>query len=549
MPMFLIFRREVTSPPSMKSITLLLIGLSGLTFAAETSLPGYLPKGLASSDWSGIRAAYEAGRHAAVRQQDGTLAARNPGQQWCTEFDGKGFTVTPDHRGWTWGLELTGYGERKHLPAGELATGDKIDCPPPDNVGSERETIASQRDENLTEWFINDACGLEQGWTFLQRPERADPSAPLNLHLFIRGNLSPRVSADGASVNFQQESGGNALIYGGLKAWDADGMKLPVYFELDGGKVLRIAVADQSARYPVTVDPVAQQAYLKAANSGASDLFGSSVAISGNTVVVGAPQEGSNATGVNGNQANNSAEISGAAYVFVRSGTTWTQQAYLKASNTNAYDLFGDSVAIDGDTVVVGAFQESSNATGVNGNDADNSATDSGAAYVFVRNGTTWSQQAYLKASNSEGSDYPAVIDGDRFGWSVSVSGNVVVVGARYEDSSAKGVNGDPFNNAATDSGAAYVFARNGTTWTQQAYLKASNAEGSPASVGGLISTGDNFGYSVAASGETVVVGAFQEGSNEAGVTGSGTNNLAPESGAAYVFVRSGSVWTQQAYL
>ena len=85
----------------------------------------------------------------------------------------------------------------------------------------------------------------------------------------------------------------------------------------------------------------------------------------------------------------------------MRSGTIWSQQAYLKASNTGADDAFGCSVAVSGDTVVVGAIGEDSNATGVNGNQSDNSAYDSGAAYVFVRSGTTWSQQAYLKASNT----------------------------------------------------------------------------------------------------------------------------------------------------
>ena len=173
----------------------------------------------------------------------------------------------------------------------------------------------------------------------------------------------------------------------------------------------------------------------------------------------------------------------------MRSGTNWIQQAYLKASNTGTGDLFGYSVAVSGDTVVVGAVQESSNATGVNGNQSDNSALNSGAAYVFVRSGTNWSQQAYLKASNTGA--------GDTFGCSVAVSGDTVVVGAPNEDSNATGVNGNQSNNSATDSGAAYVFVRSGTNWTQQAYLKASNT-----------GTDDNFGVSAAVSGDTVVVGA-----------------------------------------
>src|SRR5205814_1608421 len=145
--------------------------------------------------------------------------------------------------------------------------------------------------------------------------------------------------------------------------------------------------------------------------------------------------EDSNATGVNGNQADNSASGSGAAYVFVRSGTTWSQQAYLKASNAEAGDQFGVSVALSGDTLVVGATSEDSNATGVNGNQADNSAGWSGAAYVFVRSGTAWSQQAYLKASNAGA--------GDVFGYSLALSGDTLAVGAFGEASSATGVGGN----------------------------------------------------------------------------------------------------------
>src|SRR5262249_28586387 len=163
------------------------------------------------------------------------------------------------------------------------------------------------------------------------------------------------------------------------------------------------------------------------------------------------------------------------------------QQAYLKASNTDAADRFGYSVAISGDTIVVGAYGESSKATGINGNQSDNSANLAGAAYVFVRSGTAWRQQAYLKASNTDA--------GDRFGNSVAVSGDTVVVGAVLESSNATGVNGDQINNSAAGAGAAYVFVRSGATWNQQAYLKASNTDAA-----------DQFGVSVAISGDTVVV-------------------------------------------
>lgn len=272
------------------------------------------------------------------------------------------------------------------------------------------------------------------------------------------------------------------------------------------------------------------QAQLVSANYASADKFPGAVAIDGDTVVAGAIGEDSNATGVNGNQANNSAADSGAAYVFVRNGTTWSQQAYLKASNTGTNDNFGGAVAIAGDTVVVGAVLEDSSATGANGNQANNSFTNSGAAYVFVRTGTNWAQQAYLKASNT-GSN-------DSFGVSVSLAGDTVVVSATGEDSSAIGLNGDQSNNAATNSGSAYVFLRSGTNWSQQAYLKASNT-----------GTGDFFGVATSLSGDTLVVGASGEASSATGINGTQSDNSAAASGAGYVFVRSGTNWTQQAYL
>ena len=278
-----------------------------------------------------------------------------------------------------------------------------------------------------------------------------------------------------------------------------------------------------------------QEAYLKASNTGAGDFFSTAIAFDGDTLVVGAPVEASNATGVNGDQTNNSASAAGAVYVFVRTNGVWAQQAYLKASNTGAGDRFGSSVALDGDTLVVGATEEASNASGVNGDETNNGASGSGAAYVFTRSGTTWTQQAYLKASNTEA--------GDNFGTSVALRSNTVVIGSSLEDSASTGVTTGAPNELATgngagNSGAVYVFTRSGTTWIQEAYLKASNAGAS-----------DEFGTSVALSGDTVVVGASLEDSNAIGVNGSQADNSASGSGAVYVFTRSGTTWTQQAYL
>jgi len=293
-----------------------------------------------------------------------------------------------------------------------------------------------------------------------------------------------------------------------------------------------------------------QQAYLKASNPRSGAEFGHAVALSadGNTMAVSAVWEPSNAKGINGDQKNDSIPQAGAVYVFARRGGAWTQQAYIKASNTGeagTADAFGEgdqfafSLALsgDGNTLAVGALTEDSAATGVNGNQADNSAQSAGAVYVFTRAGSVWSQQAYVKPANMDG--------GDMFGYAVALTpdGNMLAVGAFDEDGSARGVNGMP-DNRNNGSGAAYVFTRSLGTWTQQAYIKASNGEAQ-----------DSFGVHVALNedGTTLLVGSLDEDCSATGLnppTSCGSDWKEDLSmGAAYVFVRSGTTWSQQAFL
>jgi hypothetical protein len=273
-----------------------------------------------------------------------------------------------------------------------------------------------------------------------------------------------------------------------------------------------------------------QQAYLKASNTGGGDEFGASVAIDTDTIVVGAPGESSAAAVIDGDGADDTRPDAGAAYVFVRTGTAWSQQAYLKPHNTDTNDGFGSSVAISGDTIAVGAPLEDSSALDVGGDASDDSVADSGAAYVFVRAGVAWTAEAYLKASNTGASDL--------FGADVAISGDTIAVGAYLEDSEATGVGGDQGNENAQSSGAVYVFARSGATWSPEAYVKATNSD-----------EFDEFGHAVALSGDTLVVGASLEDSGATGVGGNQADETALDSGAAYVYGRSGSVWTSQAYL
>lgn len=299
----------------------------------------------------------------------------------------------------------------------------------------------------------------------------------------------------------------------------------------------------------------AQQAYVKASNTGRGDDFGTVVALSanGNTMAVAAYWESSGATGVNGNQADDSIPQAGAVYVFTRNGNTWTQQAYIKASNTGTAgvgdvpgdgDQFGFSLALSdaGDTLAVGATSEDSNVNGINGNQADDSASGAGAVYVFARTGNSWSQQAYIK------SDSPAAATaGDLFGYSVALSanGNTLAVGAYDEGGSARTVNG-PIDAMRNGSGAGYVFTRTGSTWSREAYLKTWNAEGA-----------DSWGVSVALSddGNTMAMGAIDADCPCTGVihapseVGANDQKANTSVGAAAVFVRNGSTWTQQAYV
>jgi hypothetical protein len=179
----------------------------------------------------------------------------------------------------------------------------------------------------------------------------------------------------------------------------------------------------------------------------------------------------------------------------VRSGTTWTQQAKLVASDYAANDLFGWTVSVSGETAIVGAHQ-----------DGHAGGTFAGSAYVFVRDGTKWSQQAKLIAPDAQ--------PGDSFGWVVSLSGETALIGARSDD-----------HAGGTDAGSTYVFVRNGTAWFHQAKLMASDAAAL-----------DEFGRSAHVRGNTAIVGAWLD-DHAGGV----------DAGSAYIFVRNGIFWTQQA--
>jgi hypothetical protein len=230
-----------------------------------------------------------------------------------------------------------------------------------------------------------------------------------------------------------------------------------------------------------------------ASNRSAGAMFGSSVAISGDYAIVGAPLAGGG----------------GVAYIFLRSGSTWVQQQQLVISDGPGEHRVGCSVAIDGDYAIVGARWENYDAMG------GNSASNAGCAYIFMRSGNVWIQQQKIVASDRAAND--------EFGWSVAISGDHAIVGAHQEDHDATG------SSEFSSAGSAYIFVRSGDVWTQQQKIVASDRN-----------TDDEFGGSVAISGDLAIVGARFEDNDASG--GAYLNSA----GSAYIFERSGDVWTQQ---
>ncbi|MBH97045.1 MAG: integrin [Rhodospirillaceae bacterium] len=271
-----------------------------------------------------------------------------------------------------------------------------------------------------------------------------------------------------------------------------------------------------------------QTAYIKPSNTGAGDLFGYSLSLAadGKRLAVGSfDEDGSNIS--TNQQQDDNLPGSGAVYIFDHDGLTWQQTAYLKTSNAERQDSLGVSVAIsdDGNTLVATALDEDGMTTGINSNpvpDSDND-TSTGAIYVYIYENDNWSEQAYIKSSNTDSNDW--------FGSRLALSGdgNTLAAGAQLEDSFSRGINGNQQNNEATEAGAVYLFNRTSDTWTQVDYIKSSNSEAF-----------DEFGSSISLShdGSILAIGAQFEDSEAEGVNGNQANNSAFDSGAVYIFRR-----------
>jgi hypothetical protein len=398
-----------------------------------------------------------------VRRSGGALTASNPIQHLHTTFTTGGVSV--DAGAAQVGLRVRAFGYGSTLApvaaATPRATGDRV--------------LYSRA--GLGEWYANGPLGLEQGFTIEHAPN-GRTAAPLTLSIALSGNVRASLARDGRSVTLSRD-GRRVLDYGGLSATDARGRPLRSWLALSGGRLL-LRVDAAQARYPVRIDPLIETTELTASDGATGDYLGGSVAVSGNTIVAGAP---THKVGSNPNQ--------GELYVFEEQGSGWKQTAELTAEDGALDTEIGTAVAVSENTIVAGA----------SGRDEER-----GAAYVFERSGgSSWTQVAELTASDA--------VRYDRLGFSVAIAGDVVVAGA-------------PVHKVGSEAGAGavYVFEKPGAGWktgVQSAELTASDA-----------SMDDELGYAVAASGDTIFAGAANY-----------RNGRGDSAGAVYVYEKPGSGW------
>jgi hypothetical protein len=561
------------------SCVVLLQCSGGTSRTSESALDGPstpVPAPVADVAASSLRAAYVGAVQRDASESYWVLpgalpAAENEAQGFRTVFERDNVTIHSTHDArWHLEMRLVGIGHGTHLQPADRATG----------VQSTKNRVEYQRG-SVTEWYLNGPLGLEQGFTLAEKPGSDDPRAEdLQLELAIGGDLKPVATHPGV-IDLQDARGLAPIRVRDLYVHDAKGTQLMAQMAVEGGYI-RLRVDDRNAVYPLVVDPTfSQQAEFTASDAAANNFFGIAVAIDQDTALIGADdnvQGGQTcgaayvflrsgtlwsqqqkitpptcATGdlfgasvaLSGNTAligaRGRANGQGVAYIYTRSGSTWTLAATLAAPDGAASDHFGGITSLSGTTAVVTAFNhtaagnanagavyvftgpswtlqqelqgttvnqffgtsaavDSSTSTLVIGAIGENSFT--GNAYVYTSSGT-WNLQATLPATG--------LTTGAFYGYSVGISGNTAVVSAPHQSSNL---------------GAAWVWNRSGTTWTQGTKLSATDG-----------AAGDFFGWSVSLNVDTIAVGAPYK-------TVSGNS----QAGEAYQYFRSDGVnWVQQA--
>ncbi|MCW8926065.1 MAG: FG-GAP repeat protein, partial [Xanthomonadales bacterium] len=543
----------------IRSLTAILALMMAISATATTGAPTReeTPKGL----WQAFHDARHAIEAVENDQPEKTFRASNYGNGFSMQFNSRGMTLKERRQDSPWQLtmRLVAYGQPHSIQPVQQAT-----------LQTDGRRVTYHRG-NISEWYVNRNDGLEQGFTLNDKPENYQADQPVQVNLSLDGNVQPHWVDEGQTLGFYDGDQRKVFNYSKLIAHDATGQNLPATMQLaDGQIILEVDTAD--AAWPVTIDPLfSTETKVTGVDSDATagDDFGFSVALDGDTALIGSYLDDS--FGMTND---------GSAYVFVRTQTSWNLQGKLLPSPTVTGSSFGVSVALDGDTALIGAH-----------------FGGAGSAYVFTRTASTWSQQQKLTGADS--------VSGDNFGWSVALADDLALIGAWRDDGdvgsayvffrntgavncaetgtpdpwcqeakllAADGVSNNRFgvsvalsgiralvgahefdaNVSPYNVGAAYVFEQNlaaancvetGTPdpWCQEAKLTAADA-----------AEWDGFGRSVALDGDTALIGAYKND------TGSGP--VVADSGSAYVFVRNVAVvncvetgspdpWCQQANL
>ena len=576
-------------PPAFSTRAALAMGLAGLVvvfvLGARAFVPALVSVAAPRSAVSGEGGSAGVSAAVGLRRLESLPVQAQSVISGALGSAGNGFAATRSVAGWqiqgggvradlaAGGVELSGGGGSLSMTLAAAGRGGRMDSAGVASVSARGNRVVFQRGR-MREWYAAGPLGIEQGFTLDRRVRGADGT--LALSLALRGPL--RARRLGEQVSFLSRSGRVVLRYGGLVAVDASGRRLPSGLVLRGGRLL-VRIDDRGARYPVRIDPLIQQgSKLIGSGAGNGSSVGTSVALSsdGNTALVGGydaawvftrsggvwTQQGPELTGTGGgtyfgasaalSSDGNTALIGGrgSAWAFTRSGSTWSQQSVL-APNNDAGGFFGDSVALsaDGNTALIGdddttggdgaawvftrspagAWTQGQTLTGAGevgagsfgssvslsadgktaliGGPLDGGSGDvirTGAAWVFTQSGGVWSPGPELSGGGESGLA--------QFGESVALSsdGSTALIGG-------------PFDN--TNTGAAWVFTNSGGSWPQQGSKLTASDE-----TGGI---GSFFGNSVALStdGNTALIAGYHD------------NHYV---GAAWVFARSGGVWTQQ---
>ncbi len=419
-----------------------------------------------------------------------------------------------------------------------LGYGHAVRSVAPGAVSGDKQRINIAREDGVREWYINGPDGLEQGFTLSEPPGQQGQGAPLRLIMQVSKGWSAVASEDGMAVILRGPRD-EAVEYSKLVVRDSLGRNIPARLAVADEQVV-IEVEDSDGVYPLTIDPIFSfQQKLLTDDAEFYDYFGCAVAIDGDTLVAGAMYDN---IGSNADQ--------GSVYVFTRSGGVWSFQQKLFASDGLAYDYFGHAVAVDDDTLVVGdgyatigenigqgsvyvftrnggvwTFQQKLTAfdggyfelfgfsVALDGDTLVAGAKNAtiggkiyqGSVYVFTRNDGVWTFQQKLFADDGDSPDH--------FGQAVALSGDTLVIGAHNDKIGT---------NYA--QGSVYVFTRSNGFWSFQKKLTAADGSGQ-----------DFFGFAVALSGDTLVAGAKYD-----------TIGANVKQGSVYVFTRNGGVWTFQ---